>query len=30
MKRTFADRPDWTRVVERRFNLTYIEKRRIK
>jgi len=25
MKRTYADRPNWTRVVEKRFNLAYIE-----
>jgi predicted RNA-binding protein associated with RNAse of E/G family len=25
MKRKFADRPDWERVIDKRFNLTYIE-----
>lgn len=27
MKRTFADRPSWTRVIEKRFRLTYIEEK---
>jgi uncharacterized protein len=29
MKRKFADRPDWTRVIERRFNLTYLDNKEI-
>ena len=29
MKRKYADRPNWTRVVEKRFNLTYIENKEL-
>lgn len=30
MKRTFADRPNWTRLIEKRFNLKYIEEKEFK
>lgn len=30
MKRTFADRPNWTRIIERRFKLTYVEEKEFK
>lgn len=30
MKRTFADRPNWTRVLEKRFKLTYLEEKNFK
>lgn len=30
MKRTFADRSSWTRVIEKRFRLTYIEEKDFK
>jgi predicted RNA-binding protein associated with RNAse of E/G family len=30
MKRTFADRPNWTRVLEKRFKLTYLEEKHFK
>jgi predicted RNA-binding protein associated with RNAse of E/G family len=30
MKRTFADRPSWTRIIEKRFRLTYIEEKDFK
>lgn len=30
MKRTFADRPSWKRVIDKRFKLTYIDKSNFK
>ncbi|MBZ9689703.1 DUF402 domain-containing protein [Clostridium estertheticum] len=30
MKRTFADRPNWTRIIEKRFKLTYLEEKEFK
>jgi uncharacterized protein len=30
MKRTFADRPNWTRLIEKRFKLIYIEEKEFK
>lgn len=29
MKRTYADRPNWTRVLEKRFNITHIENKEL-
>jgi predicted RNA-binding protein associated with RNAse of E/G family len=29
IKRKFADRPDWTRVLEKRFSLTYIDNKEL-
>lgn len=30
MKRTFADRPNWKRIIKKRFKLTYIEEKEFK
>jgi len=30
MKRTFADRPNWTRIIEKKFKLTYIDEKEFK